>query len=321
MNSKKRIPWNKGKHNDIKYIYYTDGIKNYRIKETDTPPEGTYRGRVVHWKEESKKKYVESVKQTKFLRYGNPNYNNMEKNKKTKLLYYGNENYNNRDKCKKTCLEKYGKDNVSKVEYVSNKIRNKLKGHYTSPETKSKISSARMGSHLSDEMLAQKIFNTNKTYHEKGLYKRHITKPEIFVENFLKQLFGEDHVFYNYVDLYRYPYKCDFYIDTEDLFIEVHAGWRHNIKPFDKNDEWCIDELNRMKTEVINKPGYENAIYQWTDLDVKKLNCAINNNLNFVRLYPNDIYFINEKPRELLETLVELYHPQDNQQPRLPIWK
>ena len=320
MNNK-RIPWNKGKHNEIKYMYYTDGVINYRIKETDTPPENTYRGRVVKWSDESKKKKSFATKVTKQLRYGDPNYNNMIKNKQTKVLNHGNENYNNRDKCKNTCIEKYGVDNVSKLNYVSERISNTLKGHYVSEETKNKISSARLGSHLSDEMLAQKIFNTNRTFHEKGLYKKHKTKPEIFIENYLVNLFGKSHVFYNYVDISRYPYKCDFYVDIEDLFIEVHAGWRHNIKPFNENDPWCIDELNRMKIESINKSGYLNAIYQWSDLDVRKLQCAINNNLNFVRLYPNDIYFINEKPRELLETLVNLYHPQDNQHPRLPIWK
>lgn len=244
----------------------------------------------------------------------------MNKNFQTKIERYGNCNYNNRQKAEQTCICKYGVENVSFIPEVSKKISQKLCGHEVSLETKNKISNARLGLHLSDEMKLQKIYNTNKTYHEKNLYKHHKTKPEIFIENFLVDIFGRDDVLYSYVDIDRYPFKCDFYVPSEDLFIEVHAGWRHNTIPFDPNNEQCLKELEIWKQKSVDHPNYLNAIYQWTELDVKKLNIAIKNNLNFVRLYPNNIYFINEKPRELLEHLVEMYRQQDNQQPRRPIW-
>lgn len=79
--------------------------------------------------------------------------------------------------------------------------------------------------------------------------------------------------------------------------------------------------MHIVKLEELRANRRHNAEYVWTDLDVKKLNIAKENNLFYITLYNNDIYFINEKPCELLETLVEMYHPQDNQQPSLPIWK
>lgn len=316
----KRVPWNKGRKETIKYCYYTNGESNIRIPHDSKPPDGFSKGRTVKWSKESKEKAKENRMNTCFEKYGDSSYNNMKKNKETKLLRYGDENYNNRDKSKDTCLSKYGVENVSKVSDVSEKISKNLKNHNVSQETKIKISNAKSGKHLTKEKLTQKIYNTNKTYHEKGLYKDHKTKPEIFVENFLIGVFGEDNVLYSYVDKIRYPYKCDFYVPSEDLFIEVHAGWRHNKKPFDANDEYCVAELDLWKEKAKTHPSYVNAIYQWTDLDVRKLDVAKQNKLNYVCLYPDDIYFINEKPRELLETLVCMYRQQDNQQPRRPVW-
>lgn len=322
MTITKRTPWNKGKKESVKHIYYTDGNINIRIPFDKDPPDGFVRGRKPrNYSGESKRKFVEKCKATKFDRYGDENYNNATKNKQTKLLNHGDENYNNREKASQTCLYKYGVDNVSKCTQVSSVISNKLIGHKCSDETRMKISNARKGTHLSEEMRVQKTINTNNTYHEKGLYKRHKTKPELFVEDYLNNTFGSNHVFYNYVDKERYPYKCDFYVDSYDLFIEVHAGWRHGVKPYEVADMQCESQLADMIAKSKTSDNYKNAIYTWAELDVKKLECAKKHNLNYVRLYNDDIYFINEKPRELLGTLVKLYHGQDNQQPRLPIWK
>lgn len=59
----------------------------------------------------------QKIDSTKFKKYNNKNYNNMNKNKQTKLDRYGDENYNNSDKAKQTCLKKYKVDNVRKSDY------------------------------------------------------------------------------------------------------------------------------------------------------------------------------------------------------------
>ena len=91
-------------------------------------------------------------KKTKFERYGDENYNNIEKYKETWysssdeyklevklkrqetcLERYGDENYNNIEKYKETCMEKYGVDNVRKADIIINKIQSK--GRMTKEES------------------------------------------------------------------------------------------------------------------------------------------------------------------------------------------
>jgi len=64
----------------------------------------------------SHKDFITKRKKTKLERYGDENYNNMDKCRKTKLQNHGDENYNNIDKMKNTCLEKYDVDNFSKTQ-------------------------------------------------------------------------------------------------------------------------------------------------------------------------------------------------------------
>ena len=69
-------------------------------------------------------------KKTKLDRYGNENYNNIEKSKKTKLERYNNENYVNIEKYKITCITKYGSDNYAKSNNYQNKILSTFKSIY-----------------------------------------------------------------------------------------------------------------------------------------------------------------------------------------------
>ena len=311
----KRIAWNKGKKEQIKHYYYTDGIKNIRIPFDQDPPDGFHRGRVVKWSEETRKQKAQKTYQTKLERYGDPNYNNMDKTRETKFENFGDENYNNSEKTKQTCLQKYGVDNVSKVTQIKEKISENLKGHAVSNETKNKISIARTGSKLSPEMCAIKTQKTIETCRKRGLFKRRKTNPEIYVENLLSNRFGKENVIYNYSDSIRYSFACDFYVKSEDLFIEVHAGWRHNIKPFDNTDEYCLNELAILEEKAKTSDNYKNAVFQWTEHDVRKLKVAISSNINYIMIYPDNIYIVSEKPRELLENLLSWYQKEDNQQP------
>lgn len=58
---------------------------------------------------------VIKAKHTKLIKYGNPNYNNIEKNKETKIINHSDPYYNGRDKYKQTMLDKYGVDNSFKL--------------------------------------------------------------------------------------------------------------------------------------------------------------------------------------------------------------
>lgn len=118
-----------------KFYTFTFG---YRPTCTNKECRNTYRKSVSTYK----------TKKTKLERYGDPYFNNMEKNKqtclekygkeyyrstkqsmenikKTKLERYGDPNYNNMEKNKQTCLEIYGVDNPRKHCETIDKIQSK----------------------------------------------------------------------------------------------------------------------------------------------------------------------------------------------------
>ena len=144
---KGRKPWNKGKKEAIKHVYYTDGECNIRIPITEEPPKGFTKGKTKkHWNytKEAKERQVRKTRQTKLERYGSETYNNPVKNKQTRAEKYGDENYNNREKAKQTCLGKYGVDNPFKSEQIKDKIKEinkKLNGYeysFQNPEIMNK---------------------------------------------------------------------------------------------------------------------------------------------------------------------------------------
>ena len=83
----------------------------------------------------------------------------------------------------------------------------------------------------------------------------------------------------------RYPFRCDFYIKSEDQFIEVHGNWTHGGRPYDPNDPDCQKQLALWQEKAKTSSYYKNAIYTWTDLDVRKVQIAKEHNLNFKAVY------------------------------------
>lgn len=67
---------------------------------------------------------------TKEERYGDGNYNNMEKNRQTKLEKYGDQYFNNPEKMKETSLKKYGKTNHTKTKKYKKFIHKKYRKIY-----------------------------------------------------------------------------------------------------------------------------------------------------------------------------------------------
>lgn len=118
----------------------------------------------------------------------------------------------------------------------------------------------------------------------------HISKPERQVEKMLIAKFGKDNVLSQYKDENRYPYLCDFYIKSFDLFIECNFHWTHNKHLFDANSEQDIQRLEFLRKKAVEKRkvipdkdnAYETAIQVWTERDPLKLKTAKSNKLNYV---------------------------------------
>lgn len=113
-------------------------------------------------------------------------------------------------------------------------------------------------------------------------YNRSSDEEVLYQE--LIALHGNENVIRQYRDV-RYPFCCDFYISSEDLFIELNKHWTHGKHPFNANCPEDIRILEEWKKSADNSDFYKNAIYVWTDLDVRKSRIAKENNLNYIAIY------------------------------------
>ena len=82
----------------------------------------------------------------------------------------------------------------------------------------------------------------------------------------------------------RYPFYCDFYIPSLDVFIELNAHPSHGNKPYSGNIEECYNLRDKW-------------LETFTKRDPEKLQTAKANNLNYIMIYPSsslkDNYKIN----------------------------
>lgn len=106
---------------------------------------------------------------------------------------------------------------------------------------------------------------------------------EVFYDALIN-IYGKDDIIRQYSSD-KYPFMCDFYIISEDKYIELNGNWTHGGRPYDENDESCRLQLERWQEKAKSSDYYKNAIYTWTDLDVRKRNIAKENNLNYEVYY------------------------------------
>lgn len=226
--------------------YGNTGYNNVdKIKETNLERYG-----VAHFVNRAK------MYQTKLERYNNPNYNNREKFKQTNRLRYGKEYYTNPDKREQTCLDKYGVRNASQSIDVRNKI------------SQSQLAIGNKKGYLTKKK--NNSFNTSK------IEETTLTK--------LSYIFSNDELFSQYKED-RYPYACDFYIKPLDMFIELNITWTHGNKLFDLTNANDINKMLEWNKKAKTSKYYKQALYVWTDLDIRKMCTAVENKLNYVTLY------------------------------------
>lgn len=190
--------------------------------------------------------------------------------KQTCLEKYGNPNYRNTEKNRQTCLEKYGVEHYFQSDDWKEKNRQTCLEKYgvecysSTDEYKEKLYNSKK---------KNKTFNTSK------------------IEKLLEQYFIENNI--NFISQYKselYPYSCDFYFPETDSYVEIQGNWTHGGKEFNANNENDLEILEFWKSK--NTKYYDNAIKNWTILDVEKRNCAKNNNLNYFEYFTIDFQTI-----------------------------
>lgn len=171
------------------------------------------------------------------------------------------------------------------------KMRSKLKGRKLTEEQRAHLSQVMKGRKISEEQkaLLSKIHSSpefrekiNNLKRERGTFNT--SKPEEIYYNSLVQIYGKEDVVRQYRDK-RYPFSCDFYIKSLDKFIELNLHWTHGGHPFDITSEEDINHKKLLESKAETSQYYGNALYVWTNLDVRKQRIAKENNLNYEVIY------------------------------------
>lgn len=162
------------------------------------------------------------------------------------------------------------------------KISESTKKAMNNPEVKHKLSELKKGKHFPKEILEEKLRKEFITKTKNNSFNS--SKPEEKLYHVLKKEYGSKNVKRRYKEG-RYPFYCDFYIVSEDLFIELNVHWTHGGKPYDPNDVECQEKLKIWQEKAKQSKFYETAINTWTVRDVEKRKVAEENNLNYKLLY------------------------------------
>lgn len=206
-----------------------------------------------------------------------------------------------RQYCSKTCpcVIEYNKSTLQNAQVVSRRKESREKAVNT---TKKKHN----GNFWSDEQLhriQENIIKNRKIINQKNKEKIKkcieefkdlsgkgisgcSSKVEIDFYKYLINTFSFENVDPQHYDD-QYPYSCDFFIPGLNLYIEIQGSWTHGKHPFNPDDKKDNEKLNYWKSK--DNEYYNNAIYTWTDLDIRKRQCAKDNHINYLEIFSNDI--------------------------------
>lgn len=160
------------------------------------------------------------------------------------------------EKIQQSCLQKYGVKNPMLDETI--RLKHKIKVSSDDVNNKRILTKRKNNS-----------FNTSKL--EQQLYV------------WLKCTFAESDIYTNYISE-KYPFKCDFYIQSRNLYIELNAHWSHGEHWYDsERDVLLVNKWSNGST------FYKNSLKTYTIRDVEKRLTAKKNNLNYIVFWKNDL--------------------------------
>lgn len=116
----------------------------------------------------------------------------------------------------------------------------------------------------------------------------HTSKAENIVAQLLIAKFGEDDVFCQYSSPV-YPFACDFYIGSLDLYIELNIFVTHGGHWFDPNSPDDLARLQYVQDRATTRNLYQQIIKVWTGSDLMKRQIAMTNNLNYLVFWDNNL--------------------------------
>lgn len=243
----------------------------------------------------SEKYRVDKLKETQTEKYGGVGLAGKDTAKKaikTNTLRYGVSNPMQSDEIKQTLLN----NNKAKFGGVS---------PFNSADVRAKAIESR------DKKIHSQMneFRKNGSVSDLDCFE---SEAEKIVFGKLVSRFGKNDVFYQYgihpADK-RYPFNCDFYIKSLDLFIELNGHYSHHTHWFDANNP---DDILRKKHLLDSgKKRSINAVKVWCDADVNKRACAKKNALNYLVFWDGSNKQINKQRIPALRDFYEWFDTYD----------
>lgn len=190
----------------------------------------------------------------------------MAKRDQTNLNRYGILNPQSleqfKNKKQDTCLQKYGVRNV----IASKQVQQKRNCHI--------------------QQIVDKTYKTKKQNNSFGK-----SKTEDVIYKMLCEQFGINNVQRQYKSE-LYPYPCDFYVISLDLYIEYQGWWSHGKQAFNKDNKKHQQILQQWKQRSQDETKikkqrelYKSAIKTWTIKDPQKRQTAKENNLSWIEFF------------------------------------
>lgn len=190
----------------------------------------------------------------------------LETRKRTNLKKFGVDNpFKDVERVRQGCIKKFGVDNIFKRKDI---IKQAM------------ISKYGVSNPSQNVLIQNKKYETMKNNHSYN-----ISKKEEIVYSFLVNKFGNNNIVRQYKSK-EYPYNCDFYIKSLNLYVEYNGHFTHGREPFDKSNTEHLKILDKWKQK--NTRYYQNAIEIWTNKDVQKLKTFQKYNLNYKIFYTID---------------------------------
>ena len=270
----------------VENVFQSDEIKA-EIKETMMERYGVENPKQC---EEIKEKAKRTCLENHGVEYPMQSDEIMNKSRRTNIIKYGYEQASKAEnvkmKAEETCLLRYGGKSSLCSPDVKEKAFDTMIGEYgveyplQSDEIKQKFVDTCMDRYgVSNPTQCKEILNKMlETKRTNGTFN--ISQPETTLYDLIIATFGEDDILTQYDQDSRYPFCCDFYIKSRDMFIELNAFWTHGghwYNPTAPCDTKTVQTWLSEGTEF-----YKNAVDTWTISDAHKRQTAKDNNLNYI---------------------------------------
>ncbi len=192
------------------------------------------------------------------------------------------------------CLVKYGTEECLASPEIREKIQKTNQERYGG---NAPMCSSRIREKCSNTALARYgvpyVFQSEdvirKTAESKFANGTFATSPaEDVLYSALCEGFGADDVVRQHMSD-EYPFLCDFYIKSRNLYLELNGLWTHGNHWFDFGSAGDQKILSVWQEKGCDCKYYRTAIHVWTDLDVRKREIARKNQLNYVVFWGTDL--------------------------------